>query len=411
MRPSRRQALGLHPWNQPVVDGPGPWPTHTASTGGGAIIADPTDKTLDCAVGASDLGAERRTSWALPAPEGAYARIPAWSSADDWIDQLTETLDTTAGESARRSIGITRDTFLAVAEAEAESADRSTGRNVTTAHETVAASTRLSVITVRRARRLLELLGFAVTVVRGRYMTDAERAEAHALHGGRQIRAASTRALTLPRPPRCLRRHSAVDNEHLPGSYPGTSSSHLRSGYPSARKHAPKAASRPARTTECAPRPIMLQRLAAKVAVRVPWITRRGHIGLVCDVLVRAGVDPAQWTAAGLLAAMDARARDDDWKIIDPTYQRAPLAYFALQLRRTIEAGAEPDIARAARLRADRRQSAERRRADEAGAPSVPMPPDVRDVIDAIRCRRRYAAKYDRSIGGNQGRAGEQATT
>ncbi len=365
--------------------------TRTTSTGGDAIIADPTDTTSASDVGASDLATGARTSWALPAPEGAYARIPAWSSADDWLDQLTEALDTTAGESARRSVGITRDTFVTVAVAESKSADRSTGRNVTTAHETVAASTRLGVITVRRARRLLELLGFAVTVVRGRYMTEAERAEAHALHGGHQIRAASTRALTLPRPPRRLRRRPAVDNEQLPGSYPGTSSSHLRSRYPTTRRRASEAATRPAQTKESAPRPIVLQRLAAKIAARVPWIARRTHIGGLCDALVRAGVDPAQWTAGGLLTAMDDRARDDGWKVIDPTYQRNPLAYFTLELRRTLDAGAEPDIARAAREKTERAEQRHRRTAEDTET-SVPMPPEVRTAIDAIRHRRRYAA-------------------
>ena len=88
---------------------------------------------------------------------------------------------------------------MRVARFDARTADGRTGRGVRTAHETVARALKVSRDAVRHARYVLEAIGMSVTVAQGRYLTANERSQAHAHHGGRQRRIASTRHLTMPR--------------------------------------------------------------------------------------------------------------------------------------------------------------------------------------------------------------------
>ncbi len=152
---------------------------------------------------------ERSGSWSLEAPAGAYAPIPAWTSSAAWFDAVMDALRTPEGEELRRRAKVAPDTLFRVANADRVAADVTTGRGVATAHETVAAVLGMCKKTVQRTRKLLEALGLAVTVVEGRYLTVAERQAAERAHGGRQIRAASVRALTMPK-------GVAVENVHLP---------------------------------------------------------------------------------------------------------------------------------------------------------------------------------------------------
>ena len=92
---------------------------------------------------------------------------------------------------------VSRRALMAVARANAAAADHATGRWVATANATVARITGLCERTVQYARATLVHLGLCRVVATGRYLTADERRTAARTHGGRQMRAASTRVLTM----------------------------------------------------------------------------------------------------------------------------------------------------------------------------------------------------------------------
>lgn len=92
---------------------------------------------------------------------------------------------------------VSRRALMAVARADAAAADHATGRWVATANATVARLTGLCERTVQYARATLVHLGLCRVVATGRYLTADERRTAARTHGGRQMRAASTRVLTM----------------------------------------------------------------------------------------------------------------------------------------------------------------------------------------------------------------------
>lgn len=92
---------------------------------------------------------------------------------------------------------VSRRALMAVARANAAAADHATGRWVATANATVARLTGLCERTVQYARATLVHLGLCRVVATGRYLTADERRTAARTHGGRQMRAASTRVLTM----------------------------------------------------------------------------------------------------------------------------------------------------------------------------------------------------------------------
>lgn len=138
------------------------------------------------------------TSWAPETPEGAYSKLPCWRSRRHWMQALARALVTDAGRKQLATKKLGRQTVLRVADCDASYADVETGRELRTAHETVAQKLDLTRDTVKHARRILTRLGFMRTVLEGRYLTTAERQQARAAHGGMQLRIASTRALTVP---------------------------------------------------------------------------------------------------------------------------------------------------------------------------------------------------------------------
>jgi hypothetical protein len=295
-------------------------------------------------------------SWSLPVRDGAYGPIPAWTSGNAWFDELMDVLATAAGEELRRRARVARDTLLQIARADWLSADAGTGRGVTTAHETVAVMLGMSSKTVQRGRRLMEALGFAVTVAEGRYLTVAEREAAHELHGGRQVRAASVRALTMPKP-------AAVENVHLPRRGPSLKKPPFKRS--SLRRASAKleVATRPRhqrgrgfvrKTHDEGPRSLAAQQLAGRLVARMPWLSRERHIGHVCSMIDRAGIDPAGWTVDGLLRRIEDRNRALGQTVLDPAVQRDPLAYFGWLLRRSIDP-AEPSEREMIQLREEAR--------------------------------------------------------
>lgn len=327
----------------------------------------------------------RSGSWALTVPEGAYAAVSAWTSGAGWFDALMDRIQTAEGRAARAGL-VSAGTLLAVARADWLTADVETGRGVTTSHETVAERVGMSKRQVQRARDVISSLGFAVTIVYGRYLTTGERSAAHEAHGGDQVRAASVRALTMPTP--------AVDTVHLPaprrGDRLGTvlkSSPKRASAQKVAAPRPPAAAKRknPGRrrhVTAALPRPVDLQRFAARlvdgderdtIQRRLPWVLRSPgsdrdrHIGALCDVLDGAGIDPARWRPRELVETID-RWHDNTGRRTLAGTARDPLRYLAWQLATAIDPAAptpgEEFAIRQAR-RATERAERERERAAE----------------------------------------------
>lgn len=339
----------------------------------------------------SSVSRDRTGSWTLPAPAGAYSELPAWSSAEAWFDALLDVLSTPEGEECRAAAKVARDTLLRVAYADRKSADQLTGRGVATAHETVAAQLGMSMKTAQRARRLLERLGLAVTVVEGRYLTTAERAAATARHGGRQDRAASTRALIMPREVVMAASRRPVENVHLPSPRAVKSSSHVNDLSPTralTRTRKATAPRRPAKTTRRSlirsprPRTLAVQKLADDLATRMPRLLRGGkHIGHLCDLLDRLQLVEHGWTAQQILERIDAHNRSTSTKSADPSTQRNPLSYFAWMLRRAIAPGDHSPAVEAIAQR-DRSLAAQRAAAAERAARRAQLDAE-REQIDA----------------------------
>lgn len=322
----------------------------------------------------------RGGSWALPAPEGVYGPLRAWPSASVWFDAVMDILRTPEGEEARRRAKVAPDTLLRVAHADRTAADQSTGRGVTTAHDTVAGALGMSGKTVQRARQLLEVLGLAVTVAEGRYLTTTERAQAHAKHGGQQLRAASTRALTLPRgytPPTgnavADTNSTAVENVQLPTrrgvkNFSSVDKRSPRRAHPRTREDA--AARRPATTktrqkpAPQEPRPIDVQRLAAGLCARMSWLDRAtSHLGKLCDVLIAHGLTGRGWTAESLLDAIQRGRLERSIPLVDVASQRDPFGYFVWLLRATVDAGSPAPFLQ---LQVESRRRAERQALEAA---------------------------------------------
>ena len=134
-------------------------------------------------------------SWVLPA-DRPVGPIPCWRSRDAWL--LAVSLASHSPQAAKiMARRVSRRALMAVARADAAAADHATGRWVATANATVARITGLCERTVQYARATLVHLGLCRVVATGRYLTADERRTAARTHGGRQMRAASTRVLTM----------------------------------------------------------------------------------------------------------------------------------------------------------------------------------------------------------------------
>lgn len=348
-------------------------------------------------------------SWRLPAPEGVYARVVAWDGPAGWLDAVMDHLSTAEGDELRRRISIRASTLLRFAAAEAEAAHRATGRDVATSHATLAAACEMSVATARRCRQWLILAGFCEVVAQGRYLTGDERAAAEAQHGGRQLRAASTRALTQPR-------KAARDvNEHLPrrGELEGNSSV-LKVKTTRAHARATAAARPQLRTRKAArgradtsPRSLATIRLAAKLdttpdprpGVRCSgWLTQGRHIGALWRLLDEQ-LDTSRYAwldEAGQLHvdADDIRNQINAWHAkrgIDTAprgSQRDRLAYFRWQLQQAIDPKAETRVERV------RRQKFEREEAQRAADIEQKRRERAASTSDAVAEMEAFFAPY-----------------
>lgn len=343
---------------------------------------------------------KRVGSWAIPVPEGAYAAVTAWETGAGWFDALMDALNTQAGYAARAGL-VSVGTLLAVARTDWLAADVDTGRGVATAHETVATQLGMSKRQVQRARSVIEALGFAVTIVYGRYLTTEERDAAQQTHGGAQLRAASVRALTLPKS------RPAVDTVHLPAPRRGDRLRTVLKSSPTRADARPTAAARPKLRTrrrcpvpqDRSPRPLELQRFAGKLVARMPWLARGHHIGAVCDGLHRAGIDSERWSVDALLGTVDRHNLHARVSAADPAQQRDPLGYFLWMLRRAIQPGEETPAEAAARRREQLRAEQAAWRA-EAAAQRERMaaddPAETARILAAMRAESAAASRRSR---------------
>lgn len=239
----------------------------------------------------------------LSADESAYKGLRSPTSIAAWLAATEAVLATPAGENHRRRISMSRGTFLKAIRAEAQFANRRTGRGVATSHETLARALGMSVSTARRARDLMIVLDCAVRVVTGRYLTIQERLEATALHGGVQLRAASVRALVIPK------NAADVENEQLATASRFNPSTHQLNNSPRRGKPHSEAASRPQHRRKRAkfepgpiePRPLPLQKLAAQLVYEIPWLPRDLSVLRVQRIIHRSGFDAVRFGYGDLM--------------------------------------------------------------------------------------------------------------
>lgn len=356
----------------------------------------------------------RPRSWSLPVPEGAYGRIVAWRGREHWLAALTAVLGTPEGEAVRASRKVARRTVLAIAAEYAERADIATGRSVTVAHDTVGAAVERCAKTIQRATRTLEALGFAVTVVEGRYLYADEREAARALHQSVQLRAASVLALTLPAVDK-----SSVNtkNVHLPVNAQNPLSTYKFSLKQTRASAQSEAASRPeprqkkddaVKQVRPVPqvRPITRQRFLAQLDRHYGNALARGrHIGQIDQMLRRAGVAES-WSLRELTQRIATRFPAAHEKL---HAAEDPLRYFAWMIRQTIQPGETPPAIvsekRARELQAQRAHAAREREAERQRRASLsPGEFDrIRAESDAAirardEARRRERATSPRAI-------------
>lgn len=252
-------------------------------------------------------------SW-RPASPSSQSRIPCWTSREGWLKAVEAELTSPEGDAVRRTVSVSRETVMAVAVVEARAADGQTGRGVATSHDTVARIVGCSARTVRRVRTLLEKMHLATTVVAGRYLTTAEREEATQAHGGRQIRIASTRNLTMTQA-------QAKKNGHLP-----------RRGKLYSKNTSKKNTKQRRKQRSRQKFPLTIQKLAGKIALKLPHLAA-GHIGALCQALVTLEIDPDAWTPQRILDALERKNRAMGLVSIPPSSIKKPIRLFLHECR------------------------------------------------------------------------------
>lgn len=342
-------------------------------------------------------------SWSLAPEPGRLSRIVCWTSRRQWISDLSAALDTDEGVALCRR-RIRRVVVLAVARALGRFADSRTGRSVTASAATIAAiaarllgRASLTPRTVYTARSILAELGYAVEVVRGRHLTAAERLAAEEHHGGHQTRAASTWALTVPRP-----RPGAQTVFHLPscsslsGLSTGSSASPKR-GRANARRRAKAPSGR-----SHGQRRVQDQIVTAELLSNSTGLDTGKHLGSLVDVVTDL-VDCERWTGRDLARTLflDARTRGLSWPdtIDNPAgFLRHRLSGLAETLAGPSPSELEADHAKRARAEQAQRR-AEQKEASEKRASSAHVASAVAQFREKLAQRRsaRDASAFKRA--------------
>lgn len=298
---------------------------------------------------------QRGSSWSLPIPDGTESRTPAWTSRTHWQHQVRVLLNSPTGTTLCANHTISTEAVFAVAVIHASLAESATGRSVTASRETIARRAGVSTSTVKRARRVLTALGVAVELVRGRYLSRLEAMAAESHHGSRQFRAASTWALTTPRPVATTvtppftkpRRASRATLRTAAYRSRTTTRNHPQSGHrdplsPSggfalkvlafkisptrAQTHAGKTTHPPTTT----PRPIHLQRAAAELIAHAPALRPAGHFGTICSTLQQSGIDTTRWTGRDIAHKLTTDTQQRGWSW--PNHIPRPSAFLRWRL-------------------------------------------------------------------------------
>ncbi|WP_282837297.1 hypothetical protein [Microbacterium flavum] len=316
-------------------------------------------------------------------------------------------LASTRGEQLRGKVKISTDTVLRVAQMDAQCADRLTGRGVTTSHASVARQLGMSDRTVGTARRLLEKLGVAVTVVLGRHLSPAERRQAKRAHGGYQEAAASVRAMTIPESSR------SVESFHLPRSGSVLEEPQDQKWSPTRARARETAATRPKlrRMSRSrpqppkSPRPIALQEFAWRIArnyglhspepATTPGALYGGrHIGQLCNILERHQITPDRYTLETLRVELDDALSAARIRPLDNADKRDRLAHFAWMLGK-LQAFTRGETRRERQLREqEERVKARALAADEARARAAE---EAAALKDAEAARAAFFADHHRS--------------
>lgn len=336
---------------------------------------------------------QRGRSWTLPVAEGAAARIPVWTSRADWLRQVRYAATEMAeGRAACRKEPISVERLVAVAAAHAHFAESATGRGVTASVSTLCERAGVSKTVVSRARRVLKVLGLGHELTRGRTLSSREYQAAELHHGGHQHRAASVWVLSspaalvvaAPTPKRTRRRgigstcrpHTMTarcrpprrggDNPQVNGGGTLSPSGSFPEGFSrqgELTKHARTRAGN--RSTRKNIRPLTLQRAAAALVAAAPAVAPPIHIGAVCDVLNRVGIDTQRWTGREVARALtaDTVTRGETWP--HPSEVQNPVAFLSYRLARIDWTGPSP-TERARFAGEQRKAEQDRMRADWA---------------------------------------------
>ncbi|MBD8056457.1 replication protein [Rhodococcus ruber] len=294
---------------------------------------------------------------------------------------------------------IAPDKFIAAAGAHAAYADAATGRSLTAARETLAEYAGISTDVLDRARQILRRIGAAVELVRGRYLTIAERIEASLTHGGKQLRAASVWSLTSRFATDPSVYPQILNHADLPENPLGSPGISCFVKITNAR--APRRA-RALTKTPPQSRPLHAQIAAARLADRLApvmpgyrGIDRQGHyvadtehrhIGSLIDALVDAGIDTTRWTGDAIADRITEFRRDRTLPRLT-----SPMAFLRWQLRVLADVWAGPTPAeRRAQVQAER---AVAREAELAHRAANPPASDTTRIAAIAEIRRVLAAR------------------
>jgi hypothetical protein len=367
---------------------------------------------------------QRGSSWALPVEPTEQARVPVWTSRSEWLRQFRYHTNSSAGKALCARRLIRPDKAYVVAEAHAHFAESRTGRGVTASKSTIAARAKVSESAVNRARRVLIDLGMGVEHVRGRKLRTIEFLAAEAHHGGQQRRAASTWALSSPRsivestpptkslknrPSRAAERTSRHRNrnsrrcrfaaEYPPSQVPSATvvaDTLSRGGFlscevlPLGRTHQSASARTQPQSKKPSggygyPRPLQLQRAAAELVKHAPALAPPGHIGAVCDVLSRAGIDHTRWTGRDIARTLSRDTKERGWIWPTAASLTSPLAYLKYRISGIDWARESPSEQRKAADLARRKEQEQFERTQQRRTRSAASPEHRAQALTDIR--------------------------
>lgn len=135
-----------------------------------------------------------------------------------------------------------------------------------------------------------------------------------------------------------------------------------------------------------------VQRLAAGIAQRLPWLAR-GHIGSLCRTLTVLGLDDTGWSAHDVIDMLDRRNVQLGLYSLTSGSQRDPLALFAHQVRAALVDVDEPPRLRrgreAAARAAERAKARAEREAEDARLAAERDDPVIQARIAETKRRMR----------------------